>query len=158
MAILFFKDEHRWLSNFWPAEVRIRLVQQHTAVECATVEHGYQALKTLDDELRLEIAQARTAGTAKRMGKHVLLRPDWSNVREGLMLDLLRQKFRHPHLAQRLLATGTELLVEGNHWHDNFWGNCTCPRCGTSPGQNKLGQLLAQVRGELASGQLQPRK
>ena len=65
------------------------------------------------------------------------------------MLIGLRKKFANPELRDLLLATGDEELVEGNYWHDNEWGNCTCPRCKNIPGKNKLGKLLMQVREEI---------
>ena len=61
------------------------------------------------------------------------------------MLDLLRQKFKnHPKLKSLLLATGDELLVEGNTWSDVFWGI----DLKTNRGQNILGRLLTIVRKE----------
>jgi predicted NAD-dependent protein-ADP-ribosyltransferase YbiA (DUF1768 family) len=68
------------------------------------------------------------------------------------MLDLLRIKFAEAHLAELLLATGEATLVEGNTWHDNDWGACTCEGCQAEPKHNLLGQLLMQVRSELRQG------
>jgi predicted NAD-dependent protein-ADP-ribosyltransferase YbiA (DUF1768 family) len=28
-----------------------------------------------------------------------------------------------------LLKTGKHILVEGNAWHDYFWGACSCLKC-----------------------------
>jgi predicted NAD-dependent protein-ADP-ribosyltransferase YbiA (DUF1768 family) len=43
-------------------------------------------------------------------------------------------------------------MIEGNWWHDNFWGDCYCnnksgkhPEC-LKPGLNKLGLLLMNLR------------
>ena len=63
----------------------------------------------------------------------------------------LTEKFRIPELREKLLATGNEELVEGNTWHDNIWGNCSCDCCKKIEGQNKLGKLLMQVREEIRS-------
>lgn len=49
-------------------------------------------------------------------------RPDWEDVKVDIMLGLLRQKFQHPELGAKLLATGDAYLVEGNTWGDTFWG------------------------------------
>ena len=65
------------------------------------------------------------------------------------MLDGLRYKFAIPELRDKLLATGDQYLEEGNSWHDNYWGNCDCPRCKDTMGRNMLGQLLMQVREEI---------
>ena len=60
------------------------------------------------------------------------------------MLRFLRDKFKPgSELAGKLLNTGDAELVEGNHWGDRYWGVCD------GEGQNKLGKLLMQVRGEL---------
>ena len=60
------------------------------------------------------------------------------------MRDLLRNKFSEPDLAARLLATGSTELIEGNNWNDTFWGVCR------GRGRNMLGQLLMEVREEIA--------
>ena len=38
----------------------------------------------------------------------------------GQEVDLLPESFR-----QQLIDTGDAMLIEGNWWHDNYWGNCT---------------------------------
>jgi predicted NAD-dependent protein-ADP-ribosyltransferase YbiA (DUF1768 family) len=55
-------------------------------------------------------------------------------------------------LAEKLLATGEEILVEGNTWHDNFWGRCSCRNC-RGKGVNHLGQLLMERRAALHRAQ-----
>jgi predicted NAD-dependent protein-ADP-ribosyltransferase YbiA (DUF1768 family) len=46
-----------------------------------------------------------------------------------------------------LLSTGDALLVEGNTWHDQHWGNCRCSRVSCRPpGGNWLGQMLMERR------------
>lgn len=66
------------------------------------------------------------------------------------MREVLAAKFTDPDLADRLVATGTALLVEGNTWHDQFWGCCTSPRHHATPGANWLGRYLMQLRSTLA--------
>lgn len=81
---------------------------------------------------------------AKRLGRHVTLRPDWESVKDDIMLDVIRAKFaQHPDLAQKLLETGDEELVEGNTWGDRYWGVCK------GEGKNMLGKILMRVREEL---------
>lgn len=66
------------------------------------------------------------------------------------MLRIVRSKFNsNPEIAEKLIATYPETLVEGNHWHDNTWGDCSCARCRDIPGKNLLGQILMTVRDEL---------
>jgi len=69
---------------------------------------------------------------------------------EEIMLALVEQKFnRHPELGRQLLDTHPRLLVEGNYWHDNYWGDCACMKCNQKPGLNKLGKILMRVRADL---------
>ena len=140
-----FTGEHRFLSNFWPCLVRM----ERTAYR--SVEHAYQASKTLDVFHRRQIWEASTPGQAKRLGRRVDLRPDWDNLRLDVMVSLLRSKFQDSGLRGQLGATFPCKLLEGNYWHDNFWGCCTCARCladDTPVGANHLGRLLMQVREE----------
>ena len=112
-----------------------------------TVEHFFQAWKAKTKEDFDFVMSTATPGAAKRAGKKIQLREDWEEVKENIMLEALRTKFSIKGLKEKLLATGDEELVEGNFWHDNFWGVCSCSKCGNK-GQNKLGKLLMQVREE----------
>jgi ribA/ribD-fused uncharacterized protein len=143
-AIEDFQGDYFFLSNFAPGPVQLN------GLRFPTVEHAYQAAKTLEPEERQKIQQASTPALAKKMGRKVTKRPDWGDLKVDLMRDLVRQKFTgHSELKKRLLATGDAELVEGNTWHDNFWGDCRCARCASSPGQNWLGRILMDVRRQL---------
>lgn len=53
-------------------------------------------------------------------------------------------------LKQRLLETETQPIEEDTtSWHDNYWGNCHCPKCQNLPGQNRLGIILMETRDKL---------
>jgi len=132
-----FQGEYRWLSNFWPAKVIL------DGVEFPTVEHAYQAAKTLNPVARLAIKAQPTPGRAKRAAKMLSVREDWHAVSLGVMEDLLRQKFQEPALKALLLATGDEELIEGNTWGDRFWGVYG------GQGENHLGKLLMKIRQDL---------
>lgn len=111
-----------------------------------TVEHAFQAMKTLDPTMRGMIRNAPTPADAKRMGRAAVLRPEWDEIRNDVMLDLLRLKFRpQSGLADCLVSTGDEELVEGNTWGDTYWGVCN------GRGENWLGVLLMMVREELGT-------
>lgn len=146
-----FRNKLAFCSNFYPAVVHIRL-RSGEVIECATVEHAYAALKTLNDDERLTIVNAETPAKAKRLGGWNGIvthhRVDWDEKKVGFMRKLLREKFSHLELAAALRATGNEELVEENGWHDNFWGSCYCPKCGNK-GQNTLGKLLMEIRSQL---------
>jgi ribA/ribD-fused uncharacterized protein len=116
-------------------------------VAYSTVEHAYVAAKIMDLALREEIRQLPKAGSAKSFLKDRGLteRPDWQEVKLGIMEDLVRQKFSNPKLAAMLLATGDEELIEGNTWGDTFWG----VDADTGEGENHLGRIIMKVREEL---------
>lgn len=132
-----FTGAFRFLSNFAPSPVF------YDGVLYTTVEHAYQAAKGNDAFYRKKIFETVRPGDAKRLGRAVKLRPDWEDVKTGIMLDLLRQKFANDFLRELLLSTGDAKLIEGNHWGDTFWGVCN------GVGQNMLGRLLMQVREEI---------
>lgn len=137
-----FTGDYGFLSNFFVSPF------PYGRIAWPTVEHAFQAHKTLDPAARAAIASLPTAREAKKAGRALDLRPDWEQIRKQVMLDLLIAKFRHyPKLARRLAETGGQPLVEGNAWHDQYWGSCNCgqPAC-QQPGLNYLGQLLMAVR------------
>jgi len=136
-----FKNEYEFLSNSYPSYVWFE------EYEYPTVEHAFQAAKTLDRVKRLEICRMYQPGLAKRAGKKLELRPNWESIKDDIMFYLLLQKFSKPYLKGKLLRTGDEFLVEGNYWHDNYWGYCLCPKCdGLYIDTNHLGKLLIRIR------------
>lgn len=109
-----------------------------------SVEHAYQAAKSVDDGVRKTIRDQPTPAEAKRIARRISLRPDWESVKLDVMLSLLREKFASEPERSILLSTGGEMLVEVNWWGDRFWGMVD------GVGENNLGKLLMQVRCELA--------
>jgi ribA/ribD-fused uncharacterized protein len=146
-----FQGDYHFLSNFAPAQVML------DGVEYPTVEHAYQAAKTLEPGERERIRGASTPGLARKLGRKLTQHPDWPDRKVEIMRGLVWQKFEaRPDLQKLLLATGDVELVEGNTWHDNFWGNCRCSRCTAAPGQNWLGRLLMEVRQGLREKEVHP--
>jgi ribA/ribD-fused uncharacterized protein len=136
-----FKDEYEFLSNFYPSPFTV------DGIYYPTVEHYFQAMKTLNVEKRKEIAAASTPGRAKRLGRTVELRPDWEEVKIDVMRNGLAYKFaHHPDLRQKLITTKGKTLIEGNFWHDNTWGDCYCENCKDTKGKNLLGRSLMALR------------
>lgn len=144
MKITSFKDEYDFLSNFYLCHiVWIRK-------DWISAEHVFQAMKCIGKTDRGMIRNLSTPGKAKRMGRRIVLRDDWEDVKEGMMLRTLRKKFlQNKRLLKKLIGTGDAELIEGNNCHANFWGNCECLRCKDLHGFNKLGEILMQVRDEL---------
>ena len=135
-----FSGKHRFLSNF----AYMGGVTGTDGRHWPSVEHAFQACKTLDRAAQEHIRQCRTSGGAKRAGRAVQLRDDWEQIKDEKMLLIVRAKFtQNPELRQMLLDTGDAILIEGNNWGDTYWGQCN------GVGQNKLGIILMQVREEL---------
>lgn len=147
MTIGPFTDEYRWLSNFWESPT---IISGHT---WKTTEHYYQASKSASIEDFHKILELETPGQAKRAGARVTAREDWDVVKTSFMRVASFSKFsQNPELAKMLVRTGDEEIVELNHWHDNFWGQCTCDGCADNLeviGKNNLGLILMEVRSHL---------
>jgi len=139
LIVKSFTGEHKFLSNFQSCNVRFE------GQAYGSVEHAFQAAKTLDKSKRKPFTHAGRwrACKAKTEGKKLKLRPDWESVKIGIMHDLLRIKFQDPVLKEKLLATEKKVLIEGNDWNDPFWGKVG------NKGQNHLGILLMKVRDEI---------
>jgi len=141
-----FKNEYDFLSNFYPVSIKFE------EITYPTVEHAYQAAKSKEFFFRRLIASlpASKAGLAKRRGNDIRLRSDWDKVQLDIMCQLLWYKFTQEPFKTKLLDTGDEIIVEGNYWHDNFWGNCYCKKetCQIE-GQNLLGKFLMEIRSQL---------
>lgn len=137
-----FTKKYEPFSNFYHSPIT------YEGITYPTVEHAFQAAKTLDVKTRERIAKAKTPDEAKYLGRRVRLRDDWEFVKVDIMRALVTLKFRSDNKLMSLLKdTGGALLIEGNYWHDNFWGNCTCgrPSC-RKLGKNKLGAILMELR------------
>lgn len=131
-----FRDKYWFLSNFYPH----RVVCFGLAFECA--EAAFQACKAVTQGER-QVFLGLNGAEAKKQGRRLTLHPDWNEQRLYWMEQVLRRKFSDPALADRLLDTGDEELVEDNDHGDTFWG-----RSG-GRGQNHLGLLLMKLRQEL---------
>lgn len=141
-----FNGEYRFLSNFYPSTIEFE------GISYKTVEHAYQAAKSMDVLVRQNIAHLQGPGEAKSFGRNIMLRPDWEAVKLSIMKRLLQKKFYDEQLAMMLKLTGEQELMETNYWHDNFWGRCTCKDCANNHiGINQLGLLLMEVRTELVN-------
>jgi len=144
-----FRGEYDWASNYYyKAPFR-----DASGTFFKSSEHFFACCKTLDAGWVQRIIAAPTAAKAKKLGQQCPIRPDWKNVRIWVMATGLMYKFsQNADILAKLLFTGTQMLEEGNYWHDNFWGNCKCqnksgthPEC-LKPGLDKLGFLLMNTR------------
>lgn len=133
-----FRGKYFFLSNFYIAPVEYRgLTYQNN-------EAAFQSAKSKnkkDKEKFIDIL----AVEAKKLGRQIELRDDWEDVKIDIMYEVCMAKFtQNLLLKEKLLATGTEELIEGNNHGDTFWG------CVDGKGENHLGKILMKVREELS--------
>jgi ribA/ribD-fused uncharacterized protein len=137
-----FRGKYNFLSNFYPCEVEFE------GKVYPSVEHAFQAGKTLNEAQREEIRCCGSPSLAKKLGRRVTLRKDWEKEKLLVMASCLGEKFfKDKALAARLKRVEGE-IVEDNYWHDNFWGRCGCNKCG-GKGENMLGKMLMYLKSKL---------
>ncbi len=115
-----------------------------------TSEHAYQAGKARKDAVR-EWLMASPSPALLAMAAHGLyvwdIHPDWAKTKFQRMKGILLAKFtQHPDLKELLLSTGDGRLVEAatvDNAVNRLWGEVN------GKGQNKLGELLMEVRQEI---------
>ncbi|AHX01037.1 hypothetical protein HL13_gp77 [Dinoroseobacter phage DFL12phi1] len=140
--IMGFRDEYRWLSNFYHAPITV------TGFEYDNTEAAYQAAKTINIQHREQFKHL-TGAQAKKQGRNVILRHDWDFVKLEIMELVLRAKFMtHPDLAQKLKDTGSRDIIEFNTWGDTYWGQIKDSK-GKLVGDNILGKLLMNIRSDI---------
>lgn len=129
-----FFGKYRWLSNFEPCKVF------YEGIEYSSSENAYQAAKSLDLEVKLEISKL-SPSESKKISKKIKLRPDWEEIKYEVMFSVVFDKFtRNKELKKKLLSTGNKYLEETNHWNDKFYGVCN------GDGLNVLGNIIMEVR------------
>lgn len=137
MSIDRFVNEYSFLSNFYLSTI------SYDGCLWKSVEHAYQASKTLDNEQKKLIKNASTPVVAKRLGKLVHLREGFDKIKVSIMEELIHEKFQNVFLQHMLLQTKDEELIEGNNFNDVFWGVCR------GVGENNLGKILMKERNKL---------
>jgi ribA/ribD-fused uncharacterized protein len=149
MTIDEFRGRWFFLSNFYPCEI------EHRGIKYPTVEHYYVAMKIkgpinykgvqlTEGDAREYVSRLPTPAAAKQFGRSIEIREEWESIKLIAMEWGLRVKFApSTPLADMLIQTGDEELVEGNNWGDKFWGRVN------GDGENQLGRLLMKIRDEL---------
>lgn len=133
-------DDYAEFSNFAPYGV------EFDGRWWRTVEHYFQAMKFHDDAYRERIRRCSRPKDAKALGmtRKIPLRADWEDIKDQIMLDAVRRKFRTHELPRdMLLGTGRAKIVE-NAPMDAYWGIGP-----DGAGLNRLGEILMLVRREL---------
>ncbi|OGM98666.1 MAG: hypothetical protein A2915_01755 [Candidatus Yanofskybacteria bacterium RIFCSPLOWO2_01_FULL_41_34] len=143
-SILFYEREFYVFSNFssfaieWDGKLYM------------TSEHVYHSEKFQDEEMKELIRKTRSAHDAFKLAhaNEDKYRPDWNDVRIGIMKKILHVKVsQHPYVKKKLLQSGDRELIEDS-WRDNFWGWGP-----DKDGANHLGKLWMEVRAEVINNE-----
>ncbi len=138
--ICFYEHEYYIFSNF------SSFMLERKGVVWMTSEHAYHAERFTDETMKQAIASMRSAHDAFTYAQvnKPLQRPDWNEIKLGVMKEILRAKVaQHPYVLKKLLESGDRELVEDS-WRDDFWGWGP-----NKDGQNHLGKLWMEVREEV---------
>ena len=134
-----FKNQYFFLSNFYEYPI------YYNKLVFCNAEAAFQAQKVINEKDQYKFINLN-ASQARKLGKTVQLRKDWEEIKDNVMYEIVKRKFTiNKELQQKLLETKEEELVEGNWWHDTYWGVDSK----TGIGQNKLGKILMKVREEV---------
>lgn len=144
-SVFGYRGEFFFLSNFYTQMNPVAEVFRGQYIEYPTVEHAYQASKSMDVRVRMAIARQPTAGRSKRHGRSISCRKDWDAIKDDVMLHWVREKFAQTHLQRALLNTGRRPLIEANSHGDKYWGTDQF-----GDGLNRLGETHMLVRDEIA--------
>ncbi len=142
-VIKFYRaaGEFGFLSNLFPAEIWLEMRR----FTCS--EYAYQYGKPNNKDVAEWLVSAPKPHLCAAAAHSLFVfdvKPDWSKTKVERMTRVLRAKFlQNLDLAVKLLETGDAILIEQSNM-DAYWG---IGKKGN--GQNMLGKLLMQVRGEL---------
>ena len=138
--ITFYELKFYMFSNF------SSFLVNYDGREWMTSEHAYQAMKFHGFLLQEWIRNQRSAHEAMKaaQSKPDQYRPDWSDVKVAIMLEICRAKLdQHPYIQRKLLETGDARLIESSPI-DSFWGWGP-----NKDGENHLGRIWMKLRDEL---------
>lgn len=148
--VFFYEQDHYYLSNFSAFRIRLMVDDGHGGeahISFDTSEAAYHWFKfPKAPEVQAFIHAAQSAHDAFKLAETYkkFRRPDWDEIKVGVMRLLLRAKAnQHEYVRRKLLQTGERELVE-NSWRDDVWGWGP-----NRDGKNLLGKLWMEVRAEL---------
>ena len=123
--------------------LQLKLLEDKQAADKASILSSDIVLVPQIQEKIRQIASPMDAAIEGRNRQNPL-RPDWEEVKDEVMLQALRMKFRqNPDISKELLATGHAIIIEHTR-NDAYWADG-----GDGSGKNKQGLLLMQIREEL---------
>lgn len=157
-----FRGASNPLSNFYRLDRPIKVYRK----ELSTVEHGYKIMKIQHygrTDLKETILATESPLEVMRVVRSELQQTeidqdnenDWKDKRLDIMKKLLDQKYRVCKEFRDALHTSNEIICEATShpfWGTGLAGIERSVKCEPAewPGQNKLGELLMQLRKENA--------
>ena len=104
------------------------------------VESAYQAHKNPNDKKYVaQLQNCTSIKEIKNLGKTTILRPDWENVKDGIMYSLVKLKFdSRSDLKLALVETLLKPIVYKSN-DTSYW---------TDKAHNRLGKMLQKIRNE----------
>lgn len=139
-----FHNKYRFLSNFYPVSIKYK------GFTYPSVENAYQASKTDNEDDKIKFISI-PSNKAKGLGRKIKMKDSFESEKRLIMKELIEIKFQDKKLRRDILKTGTMELIEGNIWHDNFYGSCQCIKCKDKEGRNVLGRTIMEVRSAIVS-------
>ncbi|WOL31509.1 hypothetical protein [Microcoleus phage My-WqHQDG] len=112
---------------------------EYNGIAYMSLESAYQAQKDPANARKFSRMSAFEARKVGRDTQVTNLRPDWDQVKDGIMKELLAIKFSNPLLMSDLVNTGHAVLVHNSPW-DLYWGT------NGVDGENMLGKMLMDLR------------
>jgi len=124
-------------------------VTDDNGVVWPSLQH-YVAVHRHSPALEEEIRAAPDAHTLRALLREARfaesVREDWTSARDAVMLRATRWKFAQNRRCAEILARTGDCDLMFNHPNNDYWG------CGDDgQGENRMGEVLQQVRGEMQS-------
>jgi ribA/ribD-fused uncharacterized protein len=155
-AILHFRDEYHFLSNYAYTPMRWQGIDFHSGEQAFAWAKTKFANSRIAQPYAHDILNCDSPGEAKRLGRKVPINvKEWDSHKVMQMRELVHAKFltgrmEDDSLVGRLCNTGVKMLIEGNDWGDKFWGRVYENNKWT--GLNVLGVILMEERGWWSRG------
>ena len=138
-----FNEENLFLSNNYPQQLKYKDIVYNCAMNAFYAQ-------LVSDELQKKVIASATPSRAHSMVENSTSKLELTeSEQEDIMYDILKVKFTDEKLKHFLLETSDKQLVNEVNWEDLHWGIYQ------DKGENKLGELLMNLREEIQSSNVE---
>jgi predicted NAD-dependent protein-ADP-ribosyltransferase YbiA (DUF1768 family) len=109
-----FQGTYRWLSNFWPTEIKYK------DLLFSSVEHIFLSAKNNSNEWKDFCINEKKPKTVKKKSYNIELVSNWENIKINIMFKIVTTKFENNELRKKLFKKNKTYIQEGNNWNDTF--------------------------------------